>query len=82
MLSSVLSSKRAVAVNIHIMRIFIKVRNIMLTHKDVMLEMEQFRKHVNMQDKKIEMVLEHLKQFIDKRNEPARTIGFKRRSER
>lgn len=35
MLSSVLNSDRAIAVNIHIMRVFTRLRELLLTHKDL-----------------------------------------------
>ena len=40
MLSSVLRSKRAIAVNIAIMRAFVKVREYLATHKDVLKKLE------------------------------------------
>ena len=44
MLSSVLNSERAVQVNIHIIRVFTRVREMLLTHKDVLLKLEQIGK--------------------------------------
>jgi hypothetical protein len=42
MLSSVLNSERAIHVNIEIIRIFTKIRKILLEHKDVLIRIEQF----------------------------------------
>jgi hypothetical protein len=44
MLSCVLSSERAISVNIQIMRIHSKMRAMLLTHKDILLKLEQFEK--------------------------------------
>ncbi|MDR2431622.1 MAG: hypothetical protein LBD99_05160 [Candidatus Margulisbacteria bacterium] len=41
MLSSVLNSKRAILVNIQIMRIFTRLRKIMLTHQDLQIKLEK-----------------------------------------
>lgn len=41
MLSCVLSSERAISVNIRIIRIFSRMREMMLTHKDILLKLEQ-----------------------------------------
>ena len=43
MLSSVLNSKTAVAVNIQIIRVFTKMREMLLTHKDLLHELERIR---------------------------------------
>jgi hypothetical protein len=41
MLSSVLSSERAIQVNIQIMRIYTKLRGMLLDHKDILLKLER-----------------------------------------
>ena len=64
MLSSVLNSKKAITINIQLMRIFTKMREILLTHKDLLLDMENIRKKVNGQDEKIEMIYNYLIQFV------------------
>jgi hypothetical protein len=43
-LSSVLNSQRAIAVNIQIIRLFTRMRKMFLTHKDLLIEMEEIRK--------------------------------------
>lgn len=76
MLSSVLNSKKAIAVNIQVVRIFTKLREMLLTHKDILLEMEEIRKKVSGQDKKIDLVFTYLKQFIKEQETPRKRIGF------
>src|ERR1700748_596694 len=41
MLSCVLNSKKAIAVNIRIIRVFTKMRELLLTHKDILVKLEQ-----------------------------------------
>lgn len=79
MLSSVLNSERAINVNITIMRVFTKMRELLLTHKDLLIEMEEIRKTLTTHDEKIEQVFQYLAQFIKQRGqETGRTmIGFK-----
>jgi hypothetical protein len=43
MLSSVLNSERAIEVNIRIIRIFTKLREMLLTQKDILLKLEQIK---------------------------------------
>ncbi len=78
MLSSVLNSEQAIAVNIQIIRLFTKMRELLLTNKDLLIEMETIRKKVSGQDEKIEMIFNYLKQFIEQKEEPRRKIGFKK----
>lgn len=53
MLSSVLNSEQAIQVNIQIMRIYTKIREMLLAHKDVFLRVEQVEKQMLKQDQKI-----------------------------
>lgn len=57
MLSSVLNSKQAMRVNIQIMRIYTRIREMLLTHKDVFIRVEQVEKHLMKHDQKIELLL-------------------------
>lgn len=81
MLSSVLNSQVAIKVNIQIIRVFTKMREMLLTHKDLLLEMEEIRKKVSGQDEKIELVFNYLKQFIKEQETPRKQIGYKRKDE-
>lgn len=80
MLSCVLNSERAIAVNIRIVRIFTKMREMLLTHKDLLLEMEEIRKKVSGQDEKIDLIFGYLKQFIKEQETPRKSIGYKTKS--
>ena len=77
MLSSVLNSERAIHVNIEIIRIFTKIRKILLEHKDVFIRIEQFEKQMIKQDQKIEVLFTYLNKFMDKVDGPKGQIGFK-----
>ena len=80
MLSSVLNSDRAIAVNIKIIRIFTKMRNFLSDHLSLRLEIEDIKKKMNNHDKNIELVFSYLDELVDKReDEKERTkIGFKK----
>ena len=81
MLSSVLNSSVAINVNIQIIRVFTKMREMLLTHKDLLIEMEEIRKKVGGQDEKIELIFTYLQQFIKGRETPIVPVGFKRKGE-
>lgn len=77
MLSSILNSKQAIHVNIHIMRVYTRLRELLLAHKDVFIRIEQFEKQMIKQDQKIEVLFTYLNRFMDKVDGPKGQIGFK-----
>ena len=77
MLSSVLNSKQAIQVNIQIMRIYTRIREMLITHKDVLLLVEQVEKKLIKQDQKIETLFAYLNKFITKEEKPRKAIGYK-----
>jgi uncharacterized membrane protein len=77
MLSTVLRSERAEKVNLLIIDTFVALNTRILTHKDLLLEMEAIRKKVSGQDEKIEFIFNHLKQFLKQKESPGVKIGFK-----
>jgi hypothetical protein len=85
MLSSVLNSAQAIAVNIRIMRIFTHMREVISTQKELIIKLEQLEKQLLVQDSKsikhedeIQMIFEELKQLLNPPNPPRPLIGFKR----
>lgn len=79
MLSSVLNSERAIEVNIKIMRVYTKMKEIILTHKDLLLKMEEMEKKVLGQDDKILQIFNYLKQFVETKQTPRKEIGYKKK---
>jgi ORF6N domain len=77
MLSSVLNSKQAIQVNIQIMRIYTRIRELLLTHKDILLLVEKVEKKLIKQDQKIEVLFTYLNKFIEKEDKPRTSIGYK-----
>ena len=73
MLSSVLNSKRAIQVNIQIMRIFTKLREMIESNKDLRRKFEEMEKKY---DKQFQIVFEALKHLIEPDLKPKRKIGF------
>lgn len=79
MLSCVLNSERAIHVNIQIIRIYTRIREMVLLHKDVSLLIEQVEKKLLKQDQKIEVLFTYLSKFLEKEDQPRTEIGFKRK---
>jgi hypothetical protein len=80
MLSSVLNSKKAIEINIKIIRVFIKIRQTFLEHVDLKLEIENIKKTLSNQSKNIELVFTYLDELIDKtaQQKPRKKIGYKK----
>jgi hypothetical protein len=78
MLSGVLHSERAITVNIQIMRVFTKVREILTDNLSVRLEIEEIKKQLVNHDKNIELVFSYLDELIKKHEnpKPRKSIGF------
>ena len=77
MLSSVLNSERAVQVNILIMRAFIKIREILFTHKELASKLSELEHKVSKHDTDILTIFEAIRQLMAPPPEPPkRRIGF------
>lgn len=63
MLSSILNSERAIAVNIQIIRIFSKMRQITATYNEILTKLEILTNKDIEQDQKFELIFDYLKQF-------------------
>lgn len=73
MLSSILNSKRAIQVNIQIMRTFTRIRELIATHKDLQKKIEDMEKKYDLQFK---VVFDAIKQLLTPPNPKKRKIGF------
>jgi hypothetical protein len=76
MLSSVLNSERAVQVNIVIMRAFIKLREMLATHKDLARKLDELERKYQAHDVQIKAVFEAIRKLIEQPAPPRRRIGF------
>jgi len=83
MLSSVLKSKKAIQVNIQIMLVFSKVRELFVDSLELKLDIEEIKRRLASQDKNLEQVFTYLEELIEKQRDPPprRQIDYKRKSE-
>jgi len=77
MLSGVLRSKRAVQVNIAIMRAFIYLRELALTHKDVALKLTELERRIKTHDADIRNIFDALREIMEPPAQNRRSIGFR-----
>jgi hypothetical protein len=74
MLSSVLRSERAVQVNIAIMRAFVKLREILSSHRDLARRLEKMEKKY---DARFKIVFDALRELMRPPVKPRKGIGFR-----
>ena len=77
MLANVLKSERAIKVSLQLIEIFVKLREMLLTHKDVLLKLEQIEKNVAAHDENIRVIFGALKRLLQQPKSPRERIGFK-----
>jgi hypothetical protein len=65
--------------NIRIVRIFTKLREMLLSHKDLLLKVEQLESKISSHDEDIATIFRYLKELLNPASEPMRRIGFKQK---
>ena len=83
MLSSILKSKKADKINILIIDTFVKIRDIMFVHKDMVLQLEKVKNRLSEHDNQILVILEYIKRLEkarleDKDFKDRNRIGFRK----
>lgn len=79
MLSSVLRSERAIQVNIAIMRAFVKLREILSTHKELALKLKQLEMKLEKHDEEIQAIFQAIEELMAPApQKPKHPIGFGR----
>lgn len=76
MLSSVLKSERAIDVNILIMRAFVKLREIISTHKQVAEKLKELENRIKGHDDQIINIIQIINQLVSPPVIPKKKIGF------
>ncbi len=77
MLSSVLNSETAIQVNIQIIRLFTKMKQLILDNKDLWMKIEKIEHHLVKNDEEIKTIFAYLKKLLIQENKPRNPIGFR-----
>lgn len=78
MLANVLKSERAVAMSIRIIEVFVRMREMVTAHKDILLKLEQLERKTVGHDEDIATIFHYLKELLNPPVEPRPAIGYKR----
>ena len=76
MLSSILNSERAVQVNITIMRVFVRFRQMLASHKDLAAKLSELEKRLQDHDEQILAIFEAIRALMTLPETPRKKIGF------
>jgi hypothetical protein len=76
MLSTVLNSERAIEVNIAIMRVFVRLREMMATHKELALKLRELEGRIQDHDEQIVAIFEAIRQLMTPPERERKKIGF------
>lgn len=79
MLSSVLRSKQAIQANIGIMRAFVKLREVLSTHKELAHKLKLLENKIEKHDEEIHTIFETIRQLMSPPEKSKRKIGFNRK---
>lgn len=77
MLSSVLSNQKAIQVNIQLVRIFTKMRDILLSQTGIIDQIEKLANRIDHQDEKMDGVVRYLQRFVREKNMERQRVGYK-----
>jgi hypothetical protein len=77
MLANVVKSEQAITMSIRIIEIFIRLRALLLKHKDILLKLEKMERKVVQHDDDIKLLFKYLRELLNPQTEPMRRIGFK-----
>jgi len=76
MLSSVLNSERAIEVNIAIMRVFVRLREMMATHKELAFKLIELEERLEGHDEQIQNIFEAIRRLMTAPEPARKKIGF------
>jgi len=77
MLSSVLHSEIAIHVNIQIIRVYTKMRQLLIDNKELWYKIETIERSLSKKDEEIQAIFKLLKQLLIQKEKPREPIGFK-----
>lgn len=77
MLSSVLNNPKAVQVNIQLVRIFTKMRDILIDQKNLLEQIDKIKDRMDHHDDKMDGVIRYLQRFVKEQTTERKSLGYK-----
>jgi hypothetical protein len=76
MLGNVLKSSRAVEVSLNVVRAFVQLREMLSTHKELALKLEELERKTSSHDQAIAGIIDAIRSLMKSPTEPSNPIGF------
>jgi hypothetical protein len=76
MVASVLNTSRAIQVGVYVVRAFVKLREVLATHKELARQLAELERRIQMHDEEITALFEAIRQLVEPPEKPAKRIGF------
>jgi hypothetical protein len=76
MAASVLNSRRAIEVSVYVVRAFVKLREMLRTHKTLARKLAELESRIEGHDEEIMALFEAIRQLMEPPGKPAKRIGF------
>jgi hypothetical protein len=76
MAAAVLNSPRAVEMSVFVVRAFIRLRSLLVAHKELALKLTELENKLTLHDKQIIAILDAIRQLMAPPVKPKRKIGF------
>ena len=77
MLANVFKNDKAVKVSIRIIEVFVKMREMLMTSKNVLLKLNNLERNVSKSKKDIQIIFETLRELLQEPDEPRKRVGYK-----
>ena len=77
MLASLLKSAKAISVSVKVIEIFVKMRDMLSTNKDILLQVQKMEHKLTAHDDNIQVIFQVLKKLLNPATKPRVRIGFK-----
>lgn len=76
MAASVLNSHRAIEVGVYVVRAFVKLRELLRTHKELAGKLSELGKRIESHDDEIKVLFEAIRELMEPPEQPSKRIGF------
>ncbi len=77
MLANVLRSEQAIAMSIHIIRVFTRIRELLLSSHDIVAKLKELESRLTGHDEEIQAIFDHLTELVSPAEQQRKPIGFK-----
>lgn len=77
MLANVLKSEQAIEMSLQIIRVFVQMRELALTHKDVLVKLLKIEKKITEHDEDLKVLFDAVKEMLETPKQPREKIGYK-----